>query len=131
VKKFCGNFVKEEQDMKHNKILNRCILPISLVLLSSAGVCGPVFADEKDEALTAPIDKGPGGILEAEVTHVETNVLLVKKEDGDVSRVPMPGESGKSAREFSEGDKIQAVITPKGTTTSVRKVPKENPNVKK
>jgi hypothetical protein len=113
--------------MKLFKILNVCILPISVAVFSSGGLVEPVYADEKEDAVTAPIDKGPGGILEAEVTHVEENVLLVKKADGELSRIPMPGESGKSAKEFSKGDNVQAVITPEGTTTSVRIVPKESP----
>jgi hypothetical protein len=113
--------------MKPSKILNVCLLPISFTVFSSVGVVEPVLADIQEDVVTAPIDPGPGGILEAEVTHVEEKVLLVKKENGEVSRIPMPGESGKSAKEFSKGDKVQAVITPEGTTTSVRTVPKESP----
>lgn len=113
--------------MKFFRILNFLILPISFIVFSSVGMVEYLYADEKDDMVTAPIDPGPGGILEAEVTHVESNVLLVKKPDGEISRIPMPGESGKSASEFSKGDKVQAVITPQGTTTSVRTVPKESP----
>lgn len=98
------------------------ILPVSFAVFFSVGVVELVSANVKDDIVTAPIDKG---MLEAEITHVASNVLLVKKEDGETSRIPMPGESGKSATEFSKGDKIQAVITPQGTTTSVRKMPKE------
>ena len=107
------------------------ILPITFAVFSSGGVVESVSANVKDDIVTAPIDKGPGGILEAEITHVDPKVLLVKKEDGETSRIPMPGESGKSATEFSKGDKIQAVITPQGTTTSVRKMPKESFKSKK
>ena len=113
--------------MKSFRILNFLILPISFTVFSSVGMVEHLYADEKDDVVTAPIDPGPGGILEAEITHVESNVLLVKKSDGEISRIPMPGESGKSASEFSKGDKVQAVITPQGTTTSVRTVPKEIP----
>ena len=114
--------------MKLLRILSFLILPVSFIIVS-VGIVDYLYADEKVDAVTSPIDSGPGGILEAEVIHVEPNVLLVKKSDGEVSRVPMPGETGKSTSEFSKGDRIQAVITPEGITTSVRDVPApaENP----
>jgi hypothetical protein len=108
--------------MKGVRMLSFFVLPVSF-LVFSFGLVAHLYAEKADDAVTAPIDSGPGGVLEAEVTAVEPNVLLVKKADGEVARVPMPGESGKSASDFSKGDKIEAVITPEGVTTSVRIVP--------
>lgn len=114
--------------MKPFKSLPYLLMPV-FFMVGAVLMVSPSYAENLDEetaqekAVTAPVDPGPGGILQAEVVAVEPKVLIVKNADGDISRVPLPGESGKTADEFSVGEKIEAVITPEGITTSVRPVP--------
>ena len=68
----------------------------------------------------APTATGGSGVIEGTVVEVESHTLVVKKNDGETVRVPMPGKSGEPAGQFSKGDYIEASVTPEGTTTSVR-----------
>jgi hypothetical protein len=114
--------------MKPFKSLFYLLMPL-FFMVGAVLMVSPLYAEKLDEetvqekAVTAPVDPGPGGILVAKVVAVEPKALVVENTEGDISRVPMPGESGKTADDFSVGDKIEAVITPEGITTSVRPVP--------
>ncbi|MEX2492971.1 MAG: hypothetical protein WD425_14555 [Nitrospirales bacterium] len=91
-----------------------------------------VMADDIGQKGLAPI---ASGVIEGKVVEVETNTLVLEKNNGKIVRVRMPGKSGNTAVEFSKGDYIEAVVTPEGITTSARVVlnPEKhdiNPNIR-
>jgi hypothetical protein len=70
----------------------------------------------------APVTSGGAGVIEGKVVEVEPLGLVIEKPDGETVRVPMPGKTGEAASTFSKGDYIEATVTPRGNTTSVRTV---------
>jgi Cu/Ag efflux protein CusF len=69
----------------------------------------------------SPSAKGPAetGTIEGEVKKVDPNVVILEKEkDGKEVRLPLNDSTHKG--EIKEGDKVEAFVTPGGTTTSVQ-----------
>ncbi|HEV8540500.1 MAG TPA: hypothetical protein VGQ60_05000 [Nitrospiraceae bacterium] len=60
------------------------------------------------------------GILEGEVLRADPGLILMKKDsDGMEVRLRITDVTQKGA-DFKAGDKIEAFVTPEGTTTSVQ-----------
>lgn len=57
-----------------------------------------------------------GKIIDIDI--VEQN-LIIKKSDGEVVQVSLPGESGKRTADFHVGELVEITMTSGGTTTSV------------
>lgn len=84
-------------------------------LLAFAALLGAATATLSDAA-----DPKSTGILEGEVLQVEPGSIVMKKDsDGQEVRLRM-AEFTQRGGEFKNGDKIEAFVTPEGTTTSVQ-----------
>ena len=60
------------------------------------------------------------GMLEGEVLRVEPSSIIMKSDpDGHEVRLRMADFTHRG-KDFKEGDKIEAFVTPEGTTTSVQ-----------
>ncbi|MBA3967968.1 MAG: hypothetical protein H0X47_19775 [Nitrospirales bacterium] len=104
----------------------------SILVLFGGLMPESVVADDIGQKGPAPV---VSGVIEGKVVEVETNTLVLEKNNGKIVRVHMPGKSGNTAADFSKGDYIEAVVTPEGITTSVRVVlnPEKydiNPNIR-
>ena len=63
--------------------------------------------------------KPPGGTIEGEVKAVQPNAVIIERDkDGAEIRLPLNESTHKGP--VKEGDKIEAFVTPGGTTTSVQ-----------
>lgn len=97
---------------------------LTLVLGCLVLVAGAIFehatANERTVEPLAPVTSGGGGVMEGKVVEVESHTLVVENLEGKVVRIPMPGKTRESAKNFSKGDYIEATVTPEGNTTSVR-----------
>lgn len=103
--------------------LKNLLIAISVAIgLTTGFTLDNIRADELPKNDPAPLSTGGQGVIEGKVIEVETHTLVVKKIDGNVVRVRMPGKSGEKAKDFSVGEYIEASVTPEGMTTSVRKV---------
>jgi hypothetical protein len=66
------------------------------------------------------VDPKAAGILEGEVLQANSGSIVMKKEDdGREVRLRL-SEVTQRGGEFHTGDKIEAFVTPEGTTTSVQ-----------
>jgi hypothetical protein len=74
------------------------------------------YGGEKDSAgPKAPVT----GTIEGEVKKVDPNAVIIEKEkDGQEVRLPLHESTHKGP--IKEGDKVEAFVTPGGTTTSVQ-----------
>jgi hypothetical protein len=71
-------------------------------------------------AVSDAADPKSVGMLEGEVLQVEPDSIIMKKEtDGHEVRLRMADFTQRGG-EFKPGDKIEAFVTPEGTTTSVQ-----------
>jgi hypothetical protein len=69
---------------------------------------------------TSAADPKATGILEGEVLHADSGSIVMKKEeDGREVRLRLTDVTQRGG-EFHSGDKIEAFVTPEGTTTSVQ-----------
>lgn len=110
--------------MNGQKWVNACFGVATIMFLAASGVIPAIIhASGSEDKEIAPV--ASGGVLEGRVIEAENLTLVVEKANGEVVRVPMPGKSGESAENFSQGDHIEVAISPEGITTSVRKVAKE------
>ena len=81
-------------------------------------------ADMGGAGSAKPENKGTDkGTIEGEVKKVEPNVVIIEKEsqgkdDGKEVRLPLHESTHKG--DIKEGDKVEAFVTPGGTTTSVQ-----------
>lgn len=82
---------------------------------------------EPTSAGTAAPSGGKGatesGTIEGEVKKVEPNVVIIEKETGgkdDGKEVRLPLHESTHKGPIQEGDKVEAFVTPGGTTTSVQ-----------
>jgi hypothetical protein len=90
-------------------------------------VVGPAAyaADPSGTGSAVPGGKGSteSGTIEGEVKKVDPNVVIIEKEssgkdDGKEVRLPLNESTHKG--EVKERDKVEAFVTPGGTTTSVQ-----------
>ena len=98
------------------------LLALSLLLSGTA-----YAADPGGSGTAKP--GGPGGTMETgtiegEVKKIDPNVVIIEKEspgkaeDGKEVRLPLNESTHKGP--LKEGDKVEAFVTPGGTTTSVQ-----------
>jgi hypothetical protein len=88
--------------------MRKHIPPLALAVLLGA----PTLSDAADPKGT--------GILEGEVLRVEPDSIIMKKDsDGQEVRLRMADFTQRGG-DFKGGDKIEAFVTPEGTTTSVQ-----------
>ena len=89
----------------------------ALPLMLSATVA---FADDYSPPPAAASGKSSAtGTIEGEVKKVQPDAVIVEKEpDGKEVRLQMHESTHKG--DIKEGDKVEAFVTPGGTTTSVQ-----------
>jgi hypothetical protein len=115
--------VKSEQPRRRTMRSRRhALLALSLLLSGTA-----YAADPGGSGAAKP--GGPGGTMETgtiegEVKKIDPNVVIIEKEspgkeeDGKEVRLPLNESTHKGP--LKEGDKVEAFVTPGGTTTSVQ-----------
>lgn len=91
-----------------------------VVLLSLTGYV--VTGHAEDAYDTAPEE---AGTFQGTIIEIVEHDLVVKKSDGEVVRVPMPGATRKRAADFQMGEVVEITLTPGGMTTSVIPLPGE------
>jgi len=109
-------FFKEEKGGVIKKIWAWAIVTLLILTFHS------VIIHAAHEFDTAPEE---AGTFQGKIIEIVENVLVVEKSDGEVVRVPLPGETGKRASAFRIEELVEITMTPEGMTTSVKSVPGE------
>jgi len=80
------------------------------------------MSQAEEEYDTAPVE---AGTFQGKILEIEEHDLVVQKSDGEVVRIPMPGETGKRVTDFDVEEVVELTLTSKGITTSVIPIPGE------
>ena len=99
--------------------MNRLQALVVGVVFSMAGVCSAAGPPLDNQSSATGKSEGVTGTIEGEVKKIQPDSVIVEKEpEGRDVRLQLHGSTHQGP--IKEGDKVEAFVTPGGTTTSVQ-----------